>query len=92
MLDGDHLQCHGKGIQLGPPLKLSLDRALEYIGSDEYVEATPKSLRLRKKILDENQRKRGRQGIEVVIQRGRFFEGWLSRPRTSKHRTQSVER
>jgi GTP-binding protein len=39
-------------------LKLSLERALEYIDVDEYVEATPKNLRLRKKILDENQRKR----------------------------------
>jgi GTP-binding protein len=51
-------QGEGKGIQLSPPLKLSLERALEYIGPDEYVEATPKHLRLRKKILDENQRKR----------------------------------
>ncbi len=48
----------GKGIQLTPPLKMSLERALEYIGPDEYVEATPKHLRLRKKILDETQRKR----------------------------------
>lgn len=51
-------QGDGKGIQLNPPLKLSLERALEYIDVDEYVEATPKNLRLRKKILDENQRKR----------------------------------
>jgi GTP-binding protein len=51
-------QGDGKGIQLNAPMKLSLERALEYIDVDEYVEATPKSLRLRKKILDENQRKR----------------------------------
>ena len=51
-------QGDGKGIQLSPPLKLSLERALEDIDVDEYVEATPKNLRLRKKILDENQRKR----------------------------------
>ncbi len=48
----------GVGIQLEPPFKMSLERALEYIGPDEYVEATPKSLRLRKKILDETKRKR----------------------------------
>jgi GTP-binding protein len=54
-------QGDGKGIQLSAPLKLSLERALEYIGPDEYVEATPKNLRLRKKILDENQRKRAAQ-------------------------------
>ncbi|MGO8764987.1 MAG: translational GTPase TypA [Limisphaerales bacterium] len=51
-------QGDGKGIQLSPPMQLSLERALEYIDVDEYVEATPKNLRLRKKILDDNQRKR----------------------------------
>jgi GTP-binding protein len=48
----------GKGIQLNPPMKLSLERALEYIDVDEYVEATPLNLRLRKKILDETSRRR----------------------------------
>ena len=51
-------QGDGKGIQLNAPMKLSLERALEYIDVDEYVEATPKNLRLRKKVLDENARKR----------------------------------
>ena len=54
-------QGEGKGIQLDPPLKMSLERALEYIGPDEYVEATPRHLRLRKKILDQTQRKRAAQ-------------------------------
>ena len=60
----------GKGISLAPPLKMSLERALEYISSDEYVEATPKNLRLRKKILDENPRKRSAQtrAIKVVAE------------------------
>ncbi|MGC1478871.1 MAG: translational GTPase TypA [Chthoniobacterales bacterium] len=48
----------GKGIQLAPPVLMGLERALEYIAPDEYVEATPKSLRLRKKILDATARKR----------------------------------
>ena len=48
-------------IQLSPPLRLSLERALEYIDVDEYVEATPKNLRLRKKILNQVQRKRATQ-------------------------------
>ncbi|MBI2948348.1 MAG: translational GTPase TypA, partial [Verrucomicrobia bacterium] len=60
-------QGEGKGIQLNPPLKLSLERALEYIGPDEYVEATPKNLRLRKKILDETQRKRAQQNRAVKV-------------------------
>jgi len=54
-------QGDGKGIQLAPPVILTLERSLEYIANDEYVEATPKSLRLRKKILDSNQRKRAAQ-------------------------------
>ena len=52
-------QGDGKGIQLAPPMRLSLERALEYIDVDEFVEATPKNLRLRKKELDETKRKRG---------------------------------
>ncbi len=48
----------GKGIQLTPPVKLTLERAIEYIAPDEYVEATPKSLRLRKKLLKPEDRKR----------------------------------
>jgi GTP-binding protein len=51
-------QGDGKGIQLEAPLKMTLERAIEYISSDEFVEATPKSLRLRKRILDPTARKR----------------------------------
>ena len=51
-------QGDGKGIMLNAPMILSLERTLEYIAPDEYVEATPTTLRLRKKILDENARKR----------------------------------
>jgi len=51
-------QGEGKGIQLEAPFRMSLERAIEYIDIDEYVEATPKSLRLRKRILDATGRKR----------------------------------
>jgi GTP-binding protein len=60
-------QGDGKGIQLAPPLKLSLERALEYIGPDEYVEATPKNLRLRKRILNETQRKRAEKTRVIKV-------------------------
>jgi GTP-binding protein len=60
-------QGEGKGIQLEPALKMSLERALEYIGPDEYVEATPKNLRLRKKILDEVQRKRAAKAVAAGV-------------------------
>jgi GTP-binding protein len=51
-------QGEGKGIQLEAPLRMTLEGAIEYIEMDEYVEATPKSLRLRKRILDATARKR----------------------------------
>jgi GTP-binding protein len=51
-------QGDGKGIQLEAPLKMTLERAIEYISADEYVEVTPKSLRLRKRVLDATARKR----------------------------------
>ena len=45
-------------VNLAPPIIFSLEEALEYIQSDEYVEATPNYLRLRKVFLDETDRKR----------------------------------
>jgi GTP-binding protein len=51
-------QGEGKGIQLTPPMKLSLERAIEYIASDELVEVTPKSLRLRKRLLKQVDRRK----------------------------------
>ena len=45
-------------VKLAPPIKFGLEEALEYIQKDEYVEVTPKTIRLRKIYLDENQRKR----------------------------------
>ena len=46
-----------EAILLIPPRKLTLETALEFIDKDEYLEITPKSLRIRKKILDPNKRK-----------------------------------
>ncbi len=45
-------------VRLAPPIKFSLEEALEYIQNDEYVELTPKSIRLRKIFLNETDRKR----------------------------------
>jgi GTP-binding protein len=45
-------------MKIAPPLKHTLEEALEYIQADEYVEVTPKSIRLRKIYLNENERKR----------------------------------
>ena len=48
-------------VRLIPPIVFSLEEALEYIKEDEYLEVTPKHLRIRKIILDENERKRAKK-------------------------------
>ncbi len=53
-------------IRLEPPRVLSLDEALEYIGDDELVEVTPKSVRVRKIVLDRTQRNRIARGLPPV--------------------------
>ena len=50
-------------VRLAPPIKFSLEEALEYIQKDEYVEVTPKSIRLRKIMLNENDRKRASKKV-----------------------------
>jgi GTP-binding protein len=45
-------------VRLVPFRNLNLEQAIEFIADDEFVEVTPKSLRLRKKILQANKRKR----------------------------------
>jgi len=45
-------------VGIAPAIKFSLEEAMEYVGKDEYVEVTPQSIRLRKILLDENDRKR----------------------------------
>lgn len=47
-------------VKLAPPIKFSLEEALEYIQKDEYVEVTPESIRLRKILLKEHERKRAK--------------------------------
>ena len=60
-----NIRAAGKdeAIDLIPPRRLSLEQALSYIAQDELLEVTPKSLRLRKKILDPILRKRSRNEV-----------------------------
>ena len=55
-----NFRSSGEGVAAGltPATKLSLERAIEYIASDEFVEVTPKSLRLRKRILNNGLRQK----------------------------------
>src|SRR5207302_9285252 len=47
-----------EAVRLTPPIKMTLEKALAYIDDDELVEITPKSIRMRKKLLDPNERKK----------------------------------
>ncbi|MBW7912030.1 MAG: translational GTPase TypA, partial [Alphaproteobacteria bacterium] len=52
-------------VKLIPPRILTLEQAITYIADDELVEVTPKSIRLRKRILDPNERKRAEKMAEA---------------------------
>jgi GTP-binding protein len=47
-----------EAVRLTPPIQMTLERALAWIQDDELMEVTPKNIRLRKAILDPNERKR----------------------------------
>ncbi|MFH1826010.1 MAG: translational GTPase TypA [bacterium] len=55
-----------EAIKLTPPITLSMEQALEFIGEDELVEITPQSIRLRKKLLTDNERSRSKKGTDPV--------------------------
>jgi GTP-binding protein len=69
----DNMRSSGKDktSKLTPALRFSLERAIEYIDADELVEATPQNIRLRKRILDANARKRASKGPSVEDRSGR---------------------
>ena len=55
-----NVRSQGEGVttQLSPPIRLSIEKAIEYIAADEFVEATPRALRLRKRILGQTDRRK----------------------------------
>ncbi len=55
-----NIRTHSKdeAVRLTPPIQMTLEKALAYIQDDELVEVTPKSIRLRKALLDPHDRKR----------------------------------
>ena len=54
-----------EAIHLIPPRAMTLEKAIEFISDDEYVEVTPKSIRLRKKVLDAKKRPKRWQEIKA---------------------------
>ena len=54
-----------EAVRLTPPIQMTLEKALSYISDDELVEVTPKSIRLRKRYLDPNERKRHQRAAEA---------------------------
>ncbi|MBV8567919.1 MAG: translational GTPase TypA [Methylobacteriaceae bacterium] len=63
-----NIRTHSKdeAVRLTPPIRMTLEKALAYIEDDELVEVTPKSIRLRKALLDPNDRKRAERAKESV--------------------------
>ena len=55
-----------EAVRLTPPIRMTLEKAMAYIEDDELVEVTPQSIRLRKKLLDANDRKRAERSKEAV--------------------------
>ncbi len=55
-----------EAVRLTPPIQMSLERALAYVADDELVEVTPRSIRLRKRLLDPHARKRESRKAETV--------------------------
>ena len=55
-----------EAVRLTPPIRMTLEKALAYIEDDELVEVTPKSIRLRKKHLDPNERKRAEKAKDTA--------------------------
>jgi GTP-binding protein len=56
-----------EAVRLTPPIRMTLERALAWIQDDELVEVTPKSIRLRKMLLDPNERKRAERQKEAAV-------------------------
>ena len=55
-------------LRLETPRNLSLDDAVEYLGDDELLEVTPKNYRLRKRLLNQEERKRDQKRREMAMQ------------------------
>ncbi|GAB3933486.1 translational GTPase TypA [Larkinella terrae] len=53
-------------VRIAPKVSFSLEESMEYIQKDEYLEVTPKSMRIRKIYLDENERKRNQNKFEMA--------------------------
>ncbi|MGD0017680.1 MAG: translational GTPase TypA [Candidatus Limnocylindrales bacterium] len=63
--------AHDEALRLTPPRELTLESAIEFIGGDELVEVTPKSIRLRKRVLSQHDRRRiaGREYERAMAER-----------------------
>jgi GTP-binding protein len=59
--------AHDDMIRLTPPLRMTVEKALAYIADDELVEVTPKSIRLRKRVLDPNERRKEARRREAEV-------------------------
>ena len=66
-----NVRASGKddAVTLTPPLRMSLEEAIAYLGEDELLEVTPNHLRLRKRLLDPHERKRESRNANTEVVR-----------------------
>src|SRR4029078_5383782 len=83
-----------EAVRLTPPIRMTLEKALAYIEDDELVEVTPKSIRLRKKLLDENDRKKEerKKEAETVSRCGRPATAFLPAHSPSQSSSNRIRR
>ncbi|BET67679.1 translational GTPase TypA [Opitutales bacterium ASA1] len=63
-----NFRSQGEGVATGliPPVKLSLERAIEYVANDEFVEVTPQNIRLRKRTLNNGERQKQKKAAKLA--------------------------
>jgi GTP-binding protein len=66
-LSAIHTEYFGKDVRLKPPPNMSLDDYMEFIAEDELLEVTPQSLRMRKRILDNERRLKEQKAREKIV-------------------------
>ncbi len=69
-LSAIHTKYYGEELRLGVPRVMSLDDCIEFLGDDELLEVTPNSLRIRKRILNAEQRQKEQKRREKLLEEG----------------------
>ncbi|NLE51367.1 MAG: translational GTPase TypA, partial [Chloroflexi bacterium] len=67
-LSAIHTKYYGEELRLNPPRQMSLDDCIEFLADDELLEVTPQSLRIRKRILNNEERQKDQKRRERMVE------------------------